>query len=152
MNQDTIPSLPQVSLDFDLHKLVYLMDSIAGQKLTQNSSPITYSQYLVLSQIGKYGEINQRKLSQLISISDAAISRQVELLKQRKFLNAMTNVTNRRERILTLTTSGQKAVNQALEVIHTALTHPTSSLEDQEIANFNETIYKLIGVFAPLKV
>lgn len=141
----------QVSIDFDLHKLVYLMDSIAGQKLTQNGSPITYSQYLVLSRIGKYGEITQRQLSKLISISDAAVSRQVEILKQRQFLKAKINLTNRRERILSLTPTGKEAVEQALNVIEIAFTQPASALEFNEIANFNETIDKLIGIFSPMR-
>lgn len=149
----TIPSTvnSKRNIDFDLHRLIYLMNSVAGQKLSQHDSPITYSQYLVLNSIAKNGKINQRQLSKIISISDAAISRQVDLLKQRKFLKAETNKANRRERILCLTNHGELAVNQAEKVIESIFSTPSYSIEDQEIISFNLTIDKLIGVFSPMK-
>ncbi len=144
-------TLLKSSIDFDLHRLIYLLDSITGQKLTEHGSPITYSQYLVLSSIAKNDQVNQRQLSKIISISDAAISRQVDFLKQRKFLKAETNKTNRRERILHLTTLGELAVNEAVKVIEDIFSAPSASLEDQEIHSFNQTVDKLINVFSPMR-
>jgi DNA-binding MarR family transcriptional regulator len=73
---------------------------------------LTIPEWRVLATLGQFEEISAKEIGQHSSMHKTKVSRAVRALEERRWLKRRESEADRREEILTLTASGQKAYRQ----------------------------------------
>ncbi len=95
-----------------IHKFIFLVEKSVEYEL-QKELGLGFSQFMILVMVGKHPGISQRKLSLLRDVTQAAISRHIEVMKKKGYISQKQNENNRREHILHLTLKGEQYANKA---------------------------------------
>lgn len=102
-------------ITISLHKTVFLMDKLVDRMLL-GSLDLTLAQFLILMAIRRSDKVSQKKIANFWEMTEAAVSRQIELLVGKKLVLRKENLKNRREHILSLTKEGVGLITKALKV------------------------------------
>lgn len=101
---------------YSAHKAVFVMDKIANRTLQDNFN-LTYSQFLVLVAINRNPDVSQRDIADFLDMTEAAVSRQIDIIVDKKYAQRYENKKNRREYILSLTESGKNNLQKAFKIL-----------------------------------
>lgn len=107
---------PSFSLALKMHKFVFLLEKLADQSLQQKLR-ITFSQCMILLSLRENPGCSQQSVAKWRDLTQAAISRQVEMLREKKLLSRRENAKNRREHVIALTPLGAERLAAALKII-----------------------------------
>src|SRR5437867_4108440 len=102
-------------ITYNLHKVVFLLDKIADKALEQKLE-ITFSQFKILMAIDGE-EVCQKTIADYWDMTEAAVSRQIDLLVAKKIINRKENAENRRQHMLSLTKTGKQQLKSAIKLI-----------------------------------
>ncbi|MEI6729454.1 MAG: transcriptional regulator [bacterium] len=130
------------STGFLIHEVVAFMDNQA-QKILQTKLDISYFQFLILCMVDSNPEATQKDLSVMLKYTEAAVSKQVEILRKSGFLDIQVDKNNRRQHILRLTDLGTQIVQKAYKLLNDAGSVFFQTLEKAEQKVFNKSLLKL---------
>lgn len=130
-------------IGFQIYKLVFLVHK-ATDKILNSQIGVTHSQVIMMHAIKHRGEVSQRDIAKFWQMTDAAISRQVEILSGKGFIKLWQNPKNRREHILSLTPDGLKHLEKAFNVLDKTFEQLFSVLSVSEKTTLTESLYKLL--------
>ncbi len=105
-------------IGYKLHKLTFALDRRADS-LLQDKLDITLSQFILLLGTAHYPQTSQCTVARFLNLTQAAVSRQIDTLVERKLVSRTENSENRREHVLALTTSGDEVLTLAKAEIET---------------------------------
>jgi DNA-binding MarR family transcriptional regulator len=100
-----------------LQRLAFLLSKQSDQVL-QEQLGIGFSQFRILMVLGWNPSVRQKHIADKLGQTEAAVSRQIKLLKQAGLLTSKVNPENRREHITTPTTKGEKLCDKALSLLN----------------------------------
>src|SRR3989344_4117478 len=103
------------NLTYSLHKLVFLMDKLADRVL-RDKLGLTFSQFKILMAID-HRDACQKDVAKFWDMTEAAVSRQVDLLLQKKLIVKTENSGNRRQFLLKLTGVGDKLLTKSFKLV-----------------------------------
>ncbi len=126
----------------NLHKAVFFMDRAADQVLREKLN-LTFSQFRILLAVRKLGAITQQQAARFHSLTPAAVSRQVEILKQRGLLAVKQNSQNRRMHFLSLTFGGKKQISSAVLLLDKLFSKMYLVLSPKEKQGLEKALNKL---------
>jgi DNA-binding MarR family transcriptional regulator len=130
------------STGFLIHEVVAFMDNQA-QKILQTKLDISYFQFLILCMVDSNPAATQKDLSVMLKYTEAAVSKQVEILRKSGFLDIQVDKNNRRQHILSLTDLGTQIVQKAYKLLNDAGSVFFQTLEKAEQTVFNKSLSKL---------
>ena len=93
------------SLTHKIRMFVYSLDRISDE-LLQKKFQLTLSQYRMLSAISWKSHLCQSEIAKYHSLTPAAVSRQIDILEQKKLIIKKPNPKNRRQHLLFLSSNG----------------------------------------------
>ena len=96
---------PEDSPILKIHKFVFLAEKLIDRELVNNYE-LSFSQFRVLSVISKHPGISQKQLALIQEMTQAAISRHIDVLERLRYVALATNSMNRKEHNLHLTSRG----------------------------------------------
>lgn len=106
---------PHKAILVKLHKVTFLLDRITDSTL-QKGMGLSFSHFLILMALGRR-TLSQRDIAEFHGITEAAVSRQIELLRKKGFLDRQTDATNRRKHVIVLTRRGELQLAKALTLL-----------------------------------
>jgi DNA-binding MarR family transcriptional regulator len=106
---------------------------------------LTFSQFKVLFLLHHQGELSQQAIAACLKITPAAISRLSDNLVAKKYVQRQENPDNRRENKVSLTSAGQKQIEEAIEVLGALEQQLYDRLPKVRRELFLETIKELIS-------
>ena len=130
-------------IGFRIHKLVFLIDKTTD-KILNTQLKITHSQVIMMHAIKHRGEVSQRDIAKYWQMTDAAVSRQVEILTKKGFIKLWQNPKNRREHILSLTSEGQEYLEKSFKVLDKKFEELFHVLSHEERTRLIESLDKLL--------
>ena len=130
-------------ITFTLHKLVFLMDKIGDQSLQKNVN-ITFSQFRILLAINHKENLSQRDIAEFWDMTQAAVSRQVEILIKKKLVTRKDNKDNRREHVLNLTVEGENLLTKASVALDTEYHSVYKVISEEEQSIMSRNLDKLL--------
>ncbi|MBI2611649.1 winged helix-turn-helix transcriptional regulator [Candidatus Gottesmanbacteria bacterium] len=130
-------------IGFRIHKLVFLIDKTTD-KILNEQLQITHSQVIMMHAIKHRGEVSQTDIAKYWQITDAAVSRQVEILATKGFIKLWQNPQNRRENLLSLTGSGQNYLQKAFKLLDKTFSELFQVLSASERKILIESLDKLL--------
>lgn len=92
-----------------VHQVACQLNRAAEHQLA--TSGLSLAQWRILDAVSRRVAINQQDLAGDHGLTAGAVSRQVEELVKHRWLNQRVDSSNRRQKILTLTTSGRHALH-----------------------------------------
>ena len=130
-------------ITYTLHKLVFLMDKLGDQSL-QKKVNLTFSQFRILMAVGYKENISQRDIADFWDMTQAAVSRQVEILIKKKLVSKKDNKENRREHMLNLTQQGEQLLVKATGVLDNTYQTIYSVIPQSEQGKMSQNLDKLL--------
>ncbi|EKD85595.1 MAG: hypothetical protein ACD_37C00681G0005 [uncultured bacterium] len=131
------------AIAYKIHKAVFVMDKVADSALRQKLN-ITLSQFLILMSIKKNPNITQIQVADFLEQTQAAVSRQIDVLKNKKLIEITKNQDNRRENLLSPTSVGQKTFTEANEVLHKTFDDLYKVMSEKEKDHLEKSLDKLL--------
>lgn len=130
-------------LTYALHKVVFLLDKLVDQALEEELG-ITFSQFKIIMAID-YNTVCQKEVATFWDMTEAAVSRQVELLLASKLLLRKENEENRRQYHLTLSEKGKRVFDEGFKVISETYDEYYVLLTETEHRILLESLTKLLN-------
>ena len=131
------------AIAYKIHKAVFVMDKIADSAL-QNNCDLTLSQFLSLMVIIQNPNIKQIDIADFLEITEAAVSRQIDVLKNKKLITISQNEDNRRENLLFPTAQGKQIFTKSNEILHKTFNSLYQILTDKEKEQLEKILDKLL--------
>lgn len=111
------PTLDQSKeITYKIHKAVFLLDKMSDQIL-QDRLNLGFSQFLVMMVLANQSKVPQKFVASQLDQTQAAVSRQIDILADLGYVSRDLNPDSRREYVLSLTKSGQKVYRQGFDAI-----------------------------------
>ncbi len=139
-------SIPSNNKDISvkLHKLTCVLGRIAAHELHVQLD-LTFSQFRMLMALRKRGQVTQKHIARFHGLTEAAVSRQIEILHEKKLILRTENQNNRRERMLTLTKEGHATAEKAIKTINEQLSTLFGVLSAKQKNDFEVSLEKLLA-------
>lgn len=131
------------AIAYKIHKAVFVMDKVADSTLRQKLN-LTLSQFLILMTVNKNPNITQIQVADFLEQTQAAASRQIDVLKNKKLIEIMKNQDNRRENLLSSTPLGQKVFTEANEILHKTFDDLYKIMSEKEKDHLEKSLDKLL--------
>lgn len=131
------------AIAYKIHKAVFVMDKVADSTLRQKLN-LTLSQFLILMTVNKSPNITQIQAADFLEQTQAAASRQIDVLKNKKLIEIMKNQDNRRENLLFSTPLGQKVFTEANEILHKTFDDLYKVMNEKEKDHLEKSLDKLL--------
>lgn len=127
------------SLIYELHKTVWILDKLADRTLQQQLQ-LTYPQFLMLLAIAQHETVSQRVVADFLELTPGAVSRHIEILRERELLVREENLENRREHRLHLTESGKLLFKKAKAILDQKYTELLPDLAPEKQKQLEEVL------------
>ncbi len=135
-------SLYNVTL-FQIDKTSKVAKVYSQREFDKLGIDITVEQWILLKIIDEHEEISQRELADLSLRDPASITRTLDLLQKKGYIERIAIEGNRRQYHLMLTKSGSKFVGKLLPVIEALRKRSTKGLTDHEVATLHILLKKV---------
>jgi DNA-binding MarR family transcriptional regulator len=126
-------------------KLVSSIRKINDRRLTSKLR-LTLSQFRILSVIKKNPKTSQRVIANFWMMTEASISRQIEILRKKKLIEKVWSPENRREHIFRLTSSGLKMLSKANSLIDSMLEKIFADISQKDRKVFSAIINRFLAL------
>src|SRR3989338_10421342 len=103
------------NIGYLLHHLSFVLDRQSDQVL-QEQLGIGFSQFKIMMVLRWNRGVQQKLIADNLGQTEASVSRQIKLLKNRGLLTRKPFAKNKREHITVLTTKGERLIEAALEI------------------------------------
>jgi DNA-binding MarR family transcriptional regulator len=131
------------NIAYKIHKAVFVMDKIADSSLFYQTG-LTLSQYLILMNIVDNPGLSQIEIAKFHELTQAAVSRQIDVLKLKDLIHIKKNEANRRENLLFPTLMGREVFAEATKILDEEFKNLYSCMEENEKENFEKSLDKLL--------
>jgi len=130
---------PTNNIGYLLQRLAFLLSRQSDQVL-QEQLGIGFSQFKILMALGWRPDVQQKKIADQLGQTEASISRQIKLLKDKGLLATEVSPKNRREHITHPTPKGQRLTEKALEILNNYHAPMFEQLSEKQKSQLLETL------------
>jgi DNA-binding MarR family transcriptional regulator len=131
------------AIAYKIHKAVFVMDKTADSTL-QSHADLTLSQFLILMNIVQNPGHTQIEIANSLEVTQAAVSRQIEVLKKKNYINISKNEDNRRENLLFPTSLGREIFTKANKILHAKFDELYKVISDKEKDQLEKSLDTLL--------
>ncbi|MBL7726753.1 MAG: MarR family transcriptional regulator [Dinghuibacter sp.] len=131
-------------LFYTLEKTSKAYRKFAQAQIIKNGYDITIDQWLVLKTLQENQNIAQNQLAELVFKDFASITRIIELLTQKGFVQRKINTTDRRKFVLEITKKGYKTIENIYPIVVEYRKQALNNLTKGEINNLKAQLEKII--------
>jgi MarR family transcriptional regulator for hemolysin len=132
-------------LFFTVEKLIKVYRKFAHQQIVANGYDITIDQWLVLRCLQENEQVSQLQIADLLFKDVASITRMIELLVKKEYVERKININDRRKFELTITKSGFKIIENIYPIVKNYRRQALKGLTKIEIDNLQKELEKIIN-------
>ncbi|ADL03774.1 transcriptional regulator, MarR family [[Clostridium] saccharolyticum WM1] len=139
-----------VIIMFDLDDCIAFITCRSARKLADclekrlNYHNITRSQWIALYYIKNNNMITQKQLSDKMSLKEPSVVRLVDKMEILGWVNRVNNESDKRTKLLTLTSNGQKIETEMQAIAEKFKSDVLNGLSQQDLDNFKSTLSKML--------
>lgn len=131
-----------------IHHLMFLLEKEADTFLSREHN-LSFMQALILNIIRYHPQTTQHFVVQCTRFTPGAVSRQIEILREKGMLTRKINKENRREHVVELTEKGIYKVEKAFALLEQKLSQVFTVISEDECNEMNRILSKLIQRIDP---
>lgn len=143
-NQLSMQKLEEV-IFYSLEKSIKVYRKFAQKQLAANGFDVTIDQWLVLKSLHENQDLSQSDIAELVFKDTASVTRIIELLVQKSYLQRHINSVDRRKFHLTITKNGIGLIDQIATVIKDNRKKALKGFRPTEIENLKQQLEKIIA-------
>lgn len=136
---------PLDTVFYNIEKAIKIYRRMAQKNLNKSNHKITIDQIIVLWMINKEEINSQVEIAKLLFKDIASITRIIELLVKKGYLERRFHDTDRRRYLLDVTQKGQKVLDEAFSIVLENRTKALDGLDAAEIQSLNQILSKIIN-------
>ncbi len=129
---------------YTLDKAIRQYRQFAQRRLNEAGVEISIDQWLVLHTIEDQPGISQTEIAEQVFKDAASVTRIIELLKKKNYLERKEHESDRRRSSLELTREGRSVVKQAIKVSEQNRTIALKGIQDKELALLRNSLNTII--------
>lgn len=139
-----------VIIMFDLDDCIAFITCRSARKLADclekrlNYHNITRSQWIALYYIKNNNMITQKQLSDKMPLKEPSVVRLVDKMEILGWVNRVNNESDKRTKLLTLTSNGQKIETEMQAIAEKFKSDVLNGLSQQDLDNFKSTLSKML--------
>ena len=133
---------PTNNLSYLLNHLAAVMGKQSDQIL-QEQLGIGLSQYKILMVLEWNPRIQQKAIADSLGQTEASVSRQIKLLKNKGLLSSKADASNKRRRITAPTPSGMKLTEAANDILRRSIGPELAGLGDDQLMQLTVGLQQL---------
>jgi DNA-binding MarR family transcriptional regulator len=114
------------------------------RRFREKGLDITPEQFAMLSTLAEKGELAQKELATHTFKDAPTVSRIIDLLVKKGWINRISDVDDRRKYILNLTTSGQEVYNMAAPIVKSARDIGWNGLSDEDYLRLTQILDRVV--------
>ena len=130
---------------YSIEKAIKEYRRFCQMNISQEIDDITVDQALVLILIEKHPGLNQKELAELVFKDNASMTRIIELMVKKQYLDRTINHNDRRTFNLAVTKKGNGALKKLEPVILYNRSKALQGINDDEIKQLYTTLQKIIS-------
>lgn len=130
---------------YSIEKAIKEYRKLAQKNITKVVKDITIDQCLVLIILNDNQNISQKELANLVFKDNASITRMIELMVKKEYLNRTIHLEDRRKFNLEITNKGITTLELMKPIIKINRETALDGLSLEEIALLNKTLNKIIA-------
>ena len=129
---------------YTLDKAIRQYRQFAQRRLNEAGVEISIDQWLVLHTIEDQPGISQTEIAEQVFKDAASVTRIIELLKKKNYLERKEHESDRRRSSLELTREGRSVVKQAIKVSEQNRTIALKGIQEKELATLRNSLNTII--------
>ncbi|MBK0380630.1 MarR family winged helix-turn-helix transcriptional regulator [Mucilaginibacter segetis] len=129
---------------YSLDKAIRSYRQFAHQQLSAHGFDVTVDQWLVLRSIGENPDYSQHQIAEMTFKDYASLTRIIELLVKKKYLERTMHQHDRRRFNLTLTDSAHQVLKAMQPVIENNRKHALMDISHSDIQQLQKTLSQII--------
>lgn len=133
----------QTATAWQIHKLAFVLEKQADE-IMKGQLDIGFAQYKVLEAINQNDLAKQNTVAELLDQTEASISRQIRILKQKGLITVREVQGNKRARELRLSGVGEDIVRQAAHVVDQVYSPAITALNFSEQQQLSDMLGRLL--------
>lgn len=130
---------------YTLEKSIKTYRKFAQQQLLKNGYDITIDQWLVLKTLQENQQLSQNQIAELVFKDFASITRIIELLVQKKYVQRDVNQNDRRKFELTITDKGNEIIKAIYPIVTDYRKRALEGLTTEEIKQMKKNLEQIIA-------
>ncbi|WP_035567440.1 MarR family winged helix-turn-helix transcriptional regulator [Hymenobacter sp. IS2118] len=140
-----IVDTPTQTVLYSLEQAIKAYRKLCQRNISQVMADLTVDQGLALMVLNQHPTLNQHEIAELVFKDKASITRIIELLVQKGFVDRAMHATDRRKFELRITAKGRDTIAQLGGTIQLNQQTALAGLPDEELARFYATLQKIIA-------
>lgn len=143
--------IPSQTVFHSIEKAIKEYRKFAQRNIDDKIGNITIDQALLLIFLNNHPELSQNEIGELIFKDNASITRMIELLTKKEYLNRTINDLDRRKYNLNITDNGQTILDVLSNVIASNRKSALNGVTEAELEQLKNTLNKIIDNCKPTK-
>ena len=131
------------SFFYHLEKAIKTYRQFAQSRFREHGHDITIDQWLLLRLLNDNPELSQNELAGMVFKDKASITRIIDLLVEKGYVERASDQANRRRNRLLITPSGQKVIDSLTPIVAENRRTALAEASDAEIAGFVRAVGKV---------
>jgi MarR family transcriptional regulator, transcriptional regulator for hemolysin len=131
-------------LFYTLEKSIKVYRKFAQNQILKNGYDITIDQWLVLKTLQENQHLSQNQIAELVFKDFASITRIIELLVKKNYIQRKINTNDRRKFELEITAEGNQMIENIYPIVIENRKQALTDLTIEEINNLKAQLEKLI--------
>lgn len=129
---------------YTLEKSIKVYRKFAQNQILKHGYDITIDQWLVLKTMQENKHISQNQIAELVFKDFASITRIIELLVKKKYVQRKIDNNDRRKFVLDITEEGHKIIEKIYPIVIENRTKALADFGIEEINNLKTQLEKII--------
>ena len=144
-NKNKMYKLPSQTIFYTIEKTIKEYRRFAQRNINKTIENITVDQALLLIFKNNYPELSQNELGELMFKDNASVTRMIELMAKKGYLERSINKQDRRKYNLNITDKGEKILTDLNTIILSNRKSALRGISNSEITQLKNTLNKIIN-------
>lgn len=143
---------PELKKEFlhSLFRLRGLLNAEFGKDVKGSGEGINIPEYILMKEISEHNS-KITEISEYLAITKSAVSQILKTLEKRDYIVREIDADNRRSIIVSLTSAGQRALQEKDREFNVRFDNITGNMRDQDMEHMITLIYQLVDSIEQIK-
>ena len=138
-------TIPSKTVFYTIDKTIKSYRKFAQKNISKVVNDITIDQKLILHYLNDYPELNQKEIAELVFKDNASMTRMINIMVKKNYLNRSMNDEDRRRYNLEITDKGKEVLVKLPPVIMSNRQKALEGITKEELIQLEKTLNKILS-------
>lgn len=144
-NLKMIASIPSKTVFHIIERTIKQYRKFAQKNISLVVNDITIDQAMVLAFLEKHPDLSQKEIASLVFKDNASMTRMINLMVTKKYLNRSINPKNRRRFNLEITTKGKQVLENLGPIVNDNRNKALNGVTEEELLQLESILKKIVS-------